>query len=165
VLVVNAPPGAQMMKSRERMGWKVPVVSHWGISGGRFPELAGPTAGDAHFVQTYSFFGKQTPVGEKVMKSLMAKYPDIKGPDDVTPAVGVANAYDAMMLVAQAIQIAGSTDGDAIRQAFYKIDKYEGLIKTYTKPFSPKVHDAITENDYVWTQFIDGKILPVGMVK
>ena len=50
-----------MMKSRERMGWKVPVVSHWGISGGRFPELAGPTAGDAHFVQTYSFFGKQNP--------------------------------------------------------------------------------------------------------
>ena len=41
ILVVNTPPGAQMMKSRERMGWKVPVVSHWGISGGRFPELAG----------------------------------------------------------------------------------------------------------------------------
>src|SRR5437660_10324145 len=27
ILVVNAPPGAQVMKSRERMGWKVPVVS------------------------------------------------------------------------------------------------------------------------------------------
>src|SRR5215469_13020790 len=39
ILVVNAPPGAQMMKSRERMGWTVPVVSHWGISGGRFPSL------------------------------------------------------------------------------------------------------------------------------
>ena len=63
VLVTNAPPGAQMMKSRDRMGWDVPVVSHWGISGGRFPELAGPTAGDAHFVQTYSFFGEQGEVG------------------------------------------------------------------------------------------------------
>jgi len=41
ILVVNAPPGAQVMKSRERMGWTAPVVSHWGISGGRFPELAG----------------------------------------------------------------------------------------------------------------------------
>jgi hypothetical protein len=51
-----------------------------------------------HFVQTYSFFGKQTPVGEKVIKALKAKYPDIKGPDDITPAVGVANAYDGMML-------------------------------------------------------------------
>src|SRR5215813_4732610 len=56
IIVGNAAPGAQLMKSRERMGWTVPIVSHWGISGGRFPELAGPTAGDAHFVQTYSFF-------------------------------------------------------------------------------------------------------------
>jgi len=32
------------MKSRERRDWTAPVVSHWGISGGRFPELAGPTA-------------------------------------------------------------------------------------------------------------------------
>jgi len=47
ILVANAAPGAQVMKSRERMGWTVPVASHWGISGGRFPELAGPTAGDA----------------------------------------------------------------------------------------------------------------------
>lgn len=164
-MVGNVGPSAQVVKSLDRMGWDVPIVSHWGPAGGRFSELAGPNAKKVHFVQTYSFFGKQTPVGEKVMKSLLAKYPDIKGPGDVTPAVGVANAYDAMMLVAQAIQIAGSTDGDAIRQAFYKIGKYEGLIKTYSKPFSPKVHDAITENDYVWTQFVDGKILPVGMVK
>lgn len=164
-MVGNVGPSAQVVKSLDRMGWDVPIVSHWGPAGGRFSELAGPNAKKVHFVQTYSFFGKQTPVGEKVMKALMAKYSDIKGPDDVTPAVGVANAYDAMMLAAQAIQIAGSTDGDAIRQAFYKIDKYDGLIKTYTKPFSPKVHDAITENDYVWTQFVDGKILPVGMVK
>jgi branched-chain amino acid transport system substrate-binding protein len=63
IIVGNAAPGAQLMKSRERMGWLVPIVSHWGISGGRFPELAGPTASDAHFVQTYSFFGKQ---GEEV---------------------------------------------------------------------------------------------------
>jgi branched-chain amino acid transport system substrate-binding protein len=164
-MVGNVGPSAQVVKSLDRMGWDVPIVSHWGPAGGRFSELAGPSAKKVHFVQTYSFFGKQTPVGEKVMKELMAKYPDIKGPGDVTPAVGVANAYDAMMLVAQAIQIAGSTDGDAIREAFYKINKYEGLIKTYEKPFSPTVHDAINENDYVWTQFIDGRILPVGMVK
>jgi hypothetical protein len=51
-----------------------------------------------HFVQTYSFFGKQSPVGEQVIAALKAKYPAIKGPDDITPAVGVANAYDGMHL-------------------------------------------------------------------
>ena len=102
ILVVNAPPGAQVMKSRERMGWTVPVISHWGISGGRFPELAGSWAGKVHFVQTYSFFGPQNDVGKRVLAAMMAKYPDVKGPGDVTPPVGVANAYDAMQKIGRA---------------------------------------------------------------
>jgi branched-chain amino acid transport system substrate-binding protein len=164
-LVGNVGPSAQVVKSLDRMGWKPPIVSHWGPAGGRFTELAGPSAPSVHFVQTYSFFGKLSPVGDKVLKALMAKYPDIKGPGDVTPAVGVANAYDAMMLTALAIQAAGKLDGPAVRDGYYKIGKYEGLIKTYNKPFTPQVHDAVNENDYVWTQFIDNQILPVGMKK
>ena len=78
-LVGNVGPSAQVVKSLDRMGWKPPIVSHWGPAGGRFTELAGPSAPSVHFVQTYSFFGKQSPVGEKVLKALMAKYPDIKG--------------------------------------------------------------------------------------
>jgi branched-chain amino acid transport system substrate-binding protein len=41
ILVGNAAPGAQVVKSLQKSAWTVPVVSHWGISGGRFPELAG----------------------------------------------------------------------------------------------------------------------------
>src|SRR5438477_1837048 len=162
-LVGNVGPSAQVVKSLDRMGWKPPIVSHWGPAGGRFTELAGPSAKDVHFIQTYSFFGKLSPVGEKVMKALMAKYPDVKGPGDVTPAVGVANAYDAMMLTAMAIDNAGSTEGAKIREGYYKIDRYDGLIKTYSKPFSPQQHDALNEHDYVWAQFIDNQIVPVGM--
>lgn len=164
-LVGNVGPSAQVVKSLARMGWKVPVVSHWGPAGGRFTELAGPGARDVHFVQTYSFFGKQSPVGEKVVAALKAKYPDIKGPENITPAVGVANAYDAMQLTALAIEQAGSTDGDAIRQGFYKIGTYDGLIKTYRQPFTATVHDALSKDDYVWAQFIDNRILPVGMAQ
>lgn len=162
-MVGNVGPSAQVVKSLERMGWKVPVVSHWGPAGGRFTELAGAMAKDVHFVQTYSFFGKQSPVGERVIKAMMAKYPNVKGPGDISPAVGVANAYDGMHLTALAIQAAGSTKGDDIRQGYYKIEKYEGLIKTYVKPFTPTVHDAVQANDYVWAQFIDNRIVPVGL--
>lgn len=164
-LVGNVGPSAQVVKSLDRMGWQVPIVSHWGPAGGRFTELAGPNAKNVHFVQTYSFFGKQGPVGEKVVAALKAKYPDIKGPDNITPAVGVANAYDAMQLAALAITQAGSTEGDAVRQGFYKIGKYEGLIKGYDKPFNETNHDALSENDYVWAQFIGNRILPVGLEK
>lgn len=162
ILVVNAPPGAQMMKSRERMGWDAPVVSHWGISGGRFPELAGPTAGDAHFVQTYSFHGSQGAAGQRMIEALKAKYPAIKGPEDIFSPVGTANAYDAMHLLAIAIDKAGSTDGDAIREALEGLEgTYDGLIKSYTSPFSADNHDALGPDDYIMVRYDGNTIVPV----
>ena len=161
ILVVNTPPGAQMMKSRERMGWKAPVVSHWGISGGRFPELAGATAGDAHFVQTFSFFGKLNPTGERVLAALKKKYPQVKGPEDIFAPVGTANAFDAMHLLAQAIEQAGSTDGDKVREALENLKSpYQGLIKTYNKPFSADDHDALGPDDYIMVRYDGDKIVP-----
>jgi len=160
-LVGNVGPSSQVVKSLDKMAWKVPVVSHWGPAGGRFTELAGPSAANVHFVQTYSFFGDLSPKGKQVLEMLMKKYPDYKGPGDITPAVGVANAYDSAHLVALAIAAAGSTDGDKVRQGFYKIENYDGLIKKFTKPFTPQNHDAVTADDYVWTHFVNDQIIPI----
>jgi branched-chain amino acid transport system substrate-binding protein len=161
ILVANAAPGAQAVKAVQRLGWTPPVVSHWGISGGQFPQLAGVAAKGVEFVQTYSFFGKQNPVGSKLIEALKAAYPDIKGPGDILPPVGVANAYDAMRLTALAIAKAGSTEGPKIREGYYAIDAYDGLIKNYKKPFSPEQHDALNENDYVMVHYVGNQIEPV----
>ncbi len=161
ILVGNAAPGAQVMKSLQRSAWPVPVVSHWGISGGRFPELAGSWASKVHFVQTYSFFGNQNEAGKRVLAALMKKYPDIKGPGDVTPPVGVANAYDAMQLTALALDKAGATDGEKLRQGFLDLEGYQGLIKNYTKPFTDDNHDALNENDYIMVRYNGDQIEPI----
>jgi branched-chain amino acid transport system substrate-binding protein len=161
ILVGNAAPGAQVMKSLQRSAWPVPVVSHWGISGGRFPELAGSWASKVHFVQTYSFFGNQNDAGKRVLAALMKKYPDIKGPGDVTPPVGVANAYDAMQLTALALDKAAATDGEKLRQGFLDIEGYQGLIKNYAKPFTDDNHDALNENDYIMVRYNGDQIEPI----
>lgn len=160
-MVANVAPSSQVVKSLDRMGWDVPVVSHWGPAGGRFSELAGPSAAKVHFIQTYSFSGKLSPKGEAVLAALKKKYPEIKSMADVTPAVGIANAYDAMHLLALAVAKAGSTEGPKVRDALYAIGPYEGLIKTYAKPFSKENHDALGADDYVFTYFKDGEILPL----
>ncbi len=160
-MVANVAPSSQVVKSLDRMGWDVPIVSHWGPAGGRFSELAGPSGSKVHFIQTYSFAGKLAPKGEQVLAALKKKYPEIKTLADVTPAVGIANAYDAMNLMTLAIAKAGSTEGPKVREALYAIDKYEGLIKTYSKPFTPDNHDALTSDDYIFTYFKDGQILPL----
>jgi branched-chain amino acid transport system substrate-binding protein len=161
ILVGNAAPGAQVVKSLQRSAWTVPIVSHWGISGGRFPELAGSWASKVHFVQTYSFFGAQNDVGKRVLAALMAKYPDIKGPGDVTPPVGVANAYDAMQLTALALTKAGSTEGPKLREGLLNLGSYQGLIKNYSSPFTDANHDALNENDYVMVRYNGDQIEPI----
>ncbi|PWR04607.1 ethanolamine utilization protein EutN [Meridianimarinicoccus roseus] len=160
-MVANVGPSAQVMKSLERMGWDVPVVSHWGPAGGRFSELAGPRAADVEMIQTFTFSGNDSPKAAATLDALMAMFPEITGPADVTPAVGIANAYDAMHLTALAITNAGSLDGPAIREGYYAIDTYEGLIKTYQTPFTPDDQDALGPEDYVFTRFIDGEIIPI----
>jgi branched-chain amino acid transport system substrate-binding protein len=160
-LVANVAPSAQVVKSLDRMNWDVPIVSHWGPSGGRFSELAGPSAAKVHFIQTFSFSGKLSPKADAVLAALKKKYPEIKSMADVTPAVGIANAYDAMHLTALAIAKAGSTEGPKVRLGFYAIEGYDGLIKTYTKPFTPENHDALSASDYLFTYFKEGEILPL----
>lgn len=160
-MVANVGPSAQVMKSLERMGWDVPVVSHWGPAGGRFTELAGPRAKDVEMIQTFTFSGNASPKAAATLDALKAMFPEITGPADVTPAVGIANAYDAMHLTAAAIRNAGSLDGPAIRQGYYDIKTHEGLIKTYENPFTPDDQDALGPEDYVFTRFIDGEIIPI----
>ncbi len=161
ILVSNAGPAAQVMKSIERMNWNVPVISHWGISGGRFPELAGNMAQKVVFIQTYSYFGNQNDTGKAMTAALMKKYPDLKSVGDIVPPVGYANAYDAMQLTALAMTAGGGTSGDQIREGFYKIGDYAGLIKKYSKPFSATNHDALNEHDYIMVKYDGPQIVPV----
>ncbi|PTY37305.1 ethanolamine utilization protein EutN [Saccharospirillum sp. MSK14-1] len=161
LMVANVAPSAQVVKSLDRMDWDVPIVSHWGPAGGRFGELAGPSASNVHFIQTFTFTEDQAGKGAAIFEALQQRYPAIESLADVTPAVGIANAYDALHLTALAIENAGSTDGTAIRDGFYTIDSYEGLIKTFETPFTPDEHDALGPNDYVFTHFVGDQIVPV----
>jgi branched-chain amino acid transport system substrate-binding protein len=112
-------------------------------------------------IQTFTFSGNDSEKSKAMMAALMKRFPEIKGEEDVTPAVGIANAYDGMHLAALAIKNAGTTDGPKVREGFYAIDVYDGLIKTYIKPFSATQHDALGASDYLFTRFIDGKIVPI----
>ena len=161
ILVANAPEGAQVVKSRAKIGWEVPMISHWGISGGRFAELTGELSDGVVFLQTYSFFGPQGERGQAVLKALAGKY-GVKGPEDVIAPVGTANAYDGMHLVALALEQAGGTDGPKLREALENLKaEYRGLIKTYRRPFTAEQHDALTDEDYIMVVWKGGKIVPV----
>ena len=42
-----------------------------------------------------------------------------------------------------------------------QVDSYQGLIKSYTKPFTDDNHDALNENDYIMVRYNGDQIEPI----
>lgn len=146
---------------------RLPLVSHWGLTGGQFFEQTGSalSAVDLSVVQTYTFIGKTDPVAKRVLAGLKT----VTGNDDprkVVSQVGVAHAYDLVQLLARAIKLAKSTDRILVRNALEKLGPYQGLLGQIDKPFTPKRHDALTISDAYMARFAeDGAIEPLDRTK
>lgn len=142
---------------------RLPIVAHWGLTGGRFFALAGPAlkAVDLSVVQTYSFVDKSDPLTRRVLAGLKA----VTGNDDarqVVSPVGVAHAYDLVHLLARAISQARTSDRPAVRDALENLGPYAGLVRRFDRPFSASRHDALTIADVFMARFADdGTIEPI----
>ncbi|MDI1246752.1 MAG: ABC transporter substrate-binding protein [Rhodoferax sp.] len=145
----------------------LPLVAHWGLTGGQFFEQAGASLKsiDLSVVQTYSFIGKT----DAKTKSVLAGLKTVTGNDDprkVVSPVGVAHAYDLVHLLAMAIKKAKSTDRTAVRQALENLGPYKGLVRPLDKPFTAKRHDALSINEVFMARFADdGAIEPIRKTK
>lgn len=169
IFVANDKEGAILasqiadLPKNERM----PIVAHWGISGGDFFEQAGSSLSkiDLSVVQTYTFIGKTDQNTKRVLKGLKL----VTGNDDprrVVSAVGVAHAYDLVNLLAMAIKQARSTNRESIRSALENLGPYHGLVRQLNKPFTAKRHDALTAGDVFMARYAhDGAIEPLTETK
>ena len=74
----------------------------------------------------------------------------------------VANSYDAVYIIAQAIEKAGAYDRDKLREAMYQV-RYDGLVGKYEPAFekTQERHDAILPRYYKLTAWHEGKLLPL----
>ncbi len=166
VLVANDDEAAVLVREVAALpqAERLPILSHWGVTGGEFVRQAGPALSQVDFsvIQTFSFFNLDAKRRERILASLGAVSPmrrieDIKGP------VGVAHAYDLMHILARAIDKAGSTDRKAVRDALEKLGPYRGLIKTYAPPFTPARHEALGVQELLIARYrADGVLVPSG---
>lgn len=141
---------------------RVPILSHWGISGGEFVKMAGPALQevDLTVIQTFSFFNLDPAALGKFMKYLAA-VSEIKKVDEIRAPVGVAHAYDMLHILAKAINLAGSTERSKIRNALEKVKEHRGLIKAYNPPFTPQRHEALSSEELLMARFrADGVLIP-----
>ena len=166
ILVANETEGALFIKELASLppDQRLPVVSHWGITGGKFARLSGEALQEVELavIQTYSFVGRDDPAARRVLRALKQDY-GVETADQVKSPVGVAHAYDLTHLLARAIDRAGSTDRRQIRDAMERLGPYQGLVRHYPRPFTAERHDALSAGDVFFARYTaDDKLLPVG---
>ena len=160
LLISLAPEGAAIVRGLGTLGWKIPIVSHEGVSGGRFIELAGVDNTEGVLtLQTFSFFGLLSTRAQAVLHAYHSRF-RTRTVGELLAPVGVAHAYDGLHLLAQAIRQAGTTEGWAVREALEHLPPYEGLIKRYAPAFTPDHHDPLQVQDYQMAVWHNGLLLP-----
>ncbi len=142
---------------------RLPIVSHWGMSGGTFVEDAGPALQEIDFalVQTYSFIDAKRPKARQVLAAAQRLF-GVKDARSLAAPVGLAQAYDLTHILARAINRAGNTERAAVRAALEQVRDYDGLIKRYPQPFTPARHEALSLEDVFMARYApDGAIVRI----
>ncbi|MGX9220492.1 ABC transporter substrate-binding protein [Massilia varians] len=164
VLVANDDEAAVLVREVAALpkSERVPILSHWGVTGGEFVRQAGPALNQVDFsvIQTFSFFKADPKQLERFMRNA-ATVSKVRRIEDIQGPVGVAHAYDLMHILAKAIDQAGSTDRKAVRDALEKLRPYRGLVKNYAPPFTPTRHEALSARELLIARYrADGVIVP-----
>lgn len=164
VLVANDDEAAVLVREVAALpaSEQVPILSHWGVTGGEFTRQAGPALNKVDFsvIQTFSFFRADKQQLARFMRSVAAVSP-VRRIEDIQGPVGVAHAYDLMHILAKAIDRAGSTERKAVRDALEKLGPYRGLVKHYAPPFTPSRHEALGAKELLIARYrADGVLVP-----
>lgn len=150
----NGTPTAQIMRSMEKLNYFPRVLSSWAADNMSFHDAVSKDLAEKPiFMRTLS--ERLTPRQDKLRARVDAQ---LKSKSAITFTM---HGYDGVLLIAEAIRQAGSTDGPAIRNALENLAKpVEGMMKTYAKPFSKADHEALDASDLAWIRWRDGKLEP-----
>lgn len=166
ILVANESEGSILVKEVAALPQekRLPIISHWGVTGGNFTKLTGEAINQIDFsvVQTYSFFDNHREQKLKQFYKTAGQLFKISRPEDIPSPVGMAHAYDLTHILALAADKAGTTDRSKIRTALEQVRNYDGLIKAYPRPFTAERHEALEPGDLFMSRFrSDGAILRI----
>lgn len=164
VLVANDDEAATLVREMAALpaDQRLPVLSHWGVTGGNFVAQAGPALQQVDFsvIQTVSLFRCDSTRVAQVL-AVTERLFGISRIEQVESPVGFIHAYDLTHILARAIALAGTTDRSAVRDALERVEDYDGLIKRFDRPFAPDRHEALGRNELFMARFrADGVPIP-----
>jgi branched-chain amino acid transport system substrate-binding protein len=165
ILVANEVEAALIVREMAALApaERMPIVSHWGVTGGVMHELAGEALDkvDLQVIQTFTFVDNPRPRARQLAAWLM-KEGGHSSVAQITSPVGSAHAYDMTHLLARAVDQARSTRGDDIRRALEKLPPFEGAVRNYAPAFTAERHDALGPQQVLFVRIErSGALTPV----
>ena len=135
------PELAQIANGMEKLSWKVPMIGSWTLSMGNFIDNAGKNGDGALMPQTF-IQDPSTPKRKAFIDAYVKAYNPPGG--RIPSPVSAAQGYDSIYILADAIKQAGSTEGPKVLAALENLnEKVDGVVTSYSKPFSKTDHEAI----------------------
>ena len=164
LLVANDDQGSTIVREVAALpnDARLPIICHWGVTGGDFAQQAGAALNDVDFsvIQTFSFF-KANPVRVAQVLAVAERLFGIRKVDDILSPVGFAHAYDLTHILARAITLAGTADRPAVRDALERVTDYKGLVRDFPQPFTGANHDALGPDQLFMARYrADGVVIP-----
>ncbi len=151
------PELAQIANGQQKLGYKVPMIGSWTLSMSNFIDAAGPNGEGATMPETFIQEGVHTEKAKKFIADYQKKY----GVDRIPSAVSAAQGYDSLYLITAAISQAGSTEGPKIKAALEDLKQpYDGVIASFSKPYSATDHEAIHGPQVVMGVVHGGQVMP-----
>lgn len=154
---------ANMLRSMDRIGWKPKIISAWGLTTA-FARAVGPLAEGIMVAGTFNWNGTLSPEAQAAFDAMKAKFPDrIRTTADIEQPSAMANAWDAIHMLAEALKLAGAYDRTRLRDAFYRLN-YTGIVGDYRPAFirgNQERMDAILPEAYKLQAFHNGMLMPI----
>jgi branched-chain amino acid transport system substrate-binding protein len=156
VIVWGTNPGpAVIARNRTQLGIKLPLYMSHGVASKKFIELAAPENAEGILLPAGRLLVAASLPESHPQKRLLQGYArDYEARFKQPVSTFGGHAWDAVMLVAQAIREAKSASPAAIREALERIHGFQGTAGEFG--FSPQDHGGLTEEAFVMVRIAKG---------
>lgn len=148
------PAGVVFMKQAKAMNLDAQLIHSYGFVDKRYMDLAGEAAKDVLLVSVKFPVGAELPDSDSSKKQILALTSAFEKKFGRTPNQFAAQTYDAINLVAKAMEGAG-TDPAKLRTAIESTTQWQGVGGTFN--FSDKRHSGLSKDDLVLLRYEGGK--------
>jgi len=149
------PGPAHVAKGMKKLAMTMPLIQSHGVANAKFLELAGDAAegvqlpaGRLIVVDQLPAEGEQKKVLDEFAKAFKDKYSK-----DADTFAG--HAHDSLHIVLKAIEAAGKTDAEALRDAIEQTTGFVGTAGTFN--YSATDHNGLGKDAFVWVTVEGGK--------